>query len=138
MYDTILVATDGSDPANRAVEHALNLASLYGADVYAISIVDTGRYGEPALSSTELVVDELEDYSRELMAEVAERADALDVDLVTEVRHGEPHERIVTYADEIDADLTLLGKHGASRTGHHIGSVANRVIARIDRPVQLV
>lgn len=138
MYDTILVATDGSEPANRAIEYALDLASRYDADVHVISIVDTGRYGEPALSSTELVIDDLEDYARDLITEVAERGETLGLELVTEVRHGTPHEEIVAYADDIDADLTVLGRHGASRTGHHIGSVADRVVAQSDRPVQLV
>lgn len=138
MYDRILVATDGSDPANRAVEYALDLAASRGAVVHAISVVDTGRYGEPALSTTEIVVDELEDYARDLLSDIDERADARDVELVAECCHGEPHEAIMEYAEEIDADLTLLGRHGASRTGHHIGSVANRVVSQLDRPVQLV
>ncbi|SEO69802.1 Nucleotide-binding universal stress protein, UspA family [Halorientalis persicus] len=137
MYDVILAATDGSAPANRGVEHALSLGSRYDAVVHVISVVDTGRYGEPALSSTELVLEELEDRAHEQLAEIAEQADTMDVEVVTKTCHGEPHDEIVAYADEIDADLTLLGKHGQSQTGHHIGSVANRVVDRCDRPVQL-
>ena len=138
MYDTILVATDGSEPANRAIEHALDLASRYDANVHVISIVDTSRYNEPALSSTELVIDNLEDYARDLISEATERGETLGIELATEVRHGIPHEEIMAYADDIDSDLTLLGRHGASQTGHHIGSVADRVVAISDRPVQLV
>lgn len=137
MYDVILVGTDGSKPANRAVEHALNLGRQYDAVVHVISVIDTGRYGEPALSSTELVIEDLEDRTSELLAEVEERAEALGVDLVTKSCHGEPHEEIIAYADDIDADLTLLGKQGISQTGHHIGSVSDRVVDQSDRPVQL-
>jgi len=64
MYDTILVPTDGSDPANRAVEHALALADRYDARVHALYCVETHRYGEPALSSTEIVLDQLEDQGK--------------------------------------------------------------------------
>ncbi|MDS0477155.1 universal stress protein [Natrinema sp. 1APR25-10V2] len=137
MYDVILVGTDGSEPANRAVEHALSLAEQYGAEVHVLSVVDTGRYGEPALSSTELVVDDLEDQSTDLLVEVEERAADQGVDVVTTCCHGNPHEKITAYADEIDADLTLLGSHGRSQTGHHIGSVADRVTRTIERPVLL-
>lgn len=137
MYDVILAATDGSAPANRGIEHALNLGAEYDAVVRVIAVVDTGRYGEPALSSTELVLVELEDRANDDLREIVDHADEKDVEVVTRTCHGEPHEEIVTYADESDADLTLLGKHGVSGTGHHIGSGANRVVGRSERPVQL-
>jgi nucleotide-binding universal stress UspA family protein len=137
MYDVILVGTDGSEPANRAVEHALSLGRQYDAVVHVISVVDTGRYGEPALSTTELVIEELEDRADELLTEIRDRAQRLDVELVEKTCHGEPHEEIIRYAEEIDADLTLLGRHGISQTGHHIGSVSDRVVDQSDRSVQL-
>lgn len=49
MYDTVLVPTDGSEPADRAVDHALTLADRYGAGIHALYCVETHRYGEPAL-----------------------------------------------------------------------------------------
>jgi len=55
--DTIVVATDGSDGGDRAVEHALELANRYGAALHAMFVVDTDRYGEPALSTAELVAE---------------------------------------------------------------------------------
>lgn len=137
MYDTILVGTDGSDPANRAVEHALLLAEQYDAAVHAIAVVDTSRYGEPALSSAELVLEELEDRSNELLRDIAERADNRDLDVTTRTCHGDPHSEIIDYADDIDADLTIIGSQGASETVHHIGSVASRVVRGTDRAVLL-
>lgn len=137
MYDVILVATDGSEPANRAVEFGLDLAEQYDAVVHAIAVVDTGRYGEPALSSTELVIEELETNANELLAEISERGDRRDVEVITNCTHGDPHDKIVAYAEEIDADMTILGAHGISKTGHHIGSVSERVVRAIDRPVML-
>jgi len=40
MYDTILIATDGSRGAERAIGHGLDLAQSCGADVYALSVID--------------------------------------------------------------------------------------------------
>jgi nucleotide-binding universal stress UspA family protein len=137
MYDVILVATHGSDPANRAVEFGLELAEQYDAVVHAISVVDTARYGEPALSSTELIVEELEDNANELLAEIVERGDRRGVEVITKCTHGDPHVEIVEYADVVDADVTILGAHGLSHTGHHIGSVSDRVVRDTDRPVML-
>ncbi|MFB6084134.1 MAG: universal stress protein [Halorientalis sp.] len=138
MHDVILVATDGSEPAQRAVDHAFELAEASDATVHVMSVVDTKRYGEPALSSAELVLDDFEDRAQALLQYIAERGEEIDVNLVTEQTHGEPHAEILEYADEVDADVLVLGRHGLSRTGHHIGSVSDRVVDGSDRPVHLL
>jgi len=136
MYDTILVPTDGSDPANRAVEHAVDLAGKYGAALHTMYVVDTARYGDPALSSTELVLTELEEEGGELLDRVADRADNEGVEVTTFVCHGKPHEEIRDYADEIDADVIVIGYQGQSHTRTDImGSVTQRVLQSVDRPV---
>jgi nucleotide-binding universal stress UspA family protein len=136
MYDTILVPTDGSDSASRAVEHALELGEQFGATVHALYVVDTSRYGEPALSSAEIVLNELEEEGHELVSEIAERAEPLGVGVETLVCHGRPNEEIVTYADEVDADVIVMGYHGHSHTVEdNMGSVARRVTQAVDRPV---
>jgi nucleotide-binding universal stress UspA family protein len=136
MYDTILVPIDGSDPANRAVEHALELAGQFGSTLHAMYVVDTARYGEPALSSAEIVLQELEEDGRELVEEVADRADNAGIAASTRVCHGAPHREIIEYADEVDADLVVMGYQGHShkRRGH-MGSVADRVTQGAGRPV---
>lgn len=40
MYEHILVPTDGSDVAEAAVDHALDLAEKYDAEVHALYVVD--------------------------------------------------------------------------------------------------
>jgi len=62
MYDTVLVATDGSGSANRAVTHALEQAEQHRATLHAIHVVDTDHYSEPALSSIELETADVEDW----------------------------------------------------------------------------
>lgn len=136
MYDTILVPIDGSDGSNRAVEHALELGQRYDAALFAIYVVDTRLYGEPGLSSTELVIDEIEDRGQEFLAEFAERADDESIPVETRCCHGNPHREIVAYADEIDADVIVIGFQGHThKRAGNIGSVAERVIRYGDRPV---
>lgn len=134
MYDTILVPTDGSDGANRAIEHAFELAVRHDAAVHGLFVVDHRQYGEPALSSVELVIDEVEDHGQSLLSEVAERADNEEIEVVTRCCHGIPQEEIVAYADEIDADLIVVGYQGHSHR-NRIGSVAERVVREAGRPV---
>ena len=133
MYDTILVAIDGSDAANRAGEHARDVAETFDAHLHAVYVVDTGRYGSSMIDGSSGVLDELEDRGAEILDAFAE---GIDADLTTEIRHGRPHGEIDAYADEIDADLVVLGNRGMGQTpGGEIGSVAERVVRNVGRPV---
>jgi len=71
MYDTILDATDGSDAANRAVDHASDLASSFDADLHVIYIVDTTRYGQAVLTEASGVLEELEEHGVKILEDVA-------------------------------------------------------------------
>lgn len=138
MYDDILLPVDGSDPANRAIEHGLELAERYGATVHAMYVVDTSRYGEPALSSTALVLEELEAEGRELIDRIADRADNHGVPVEPFVCHGTPHDAICDRAEEVDADVIVMGFQGHSHdVSEHLGSVADRVVRQTGRPVLL-
>ncbi|MEF8813401.1 MAG: universal stress protein [Halovenus sp.] len=138
MYETVLVGTDGSESANRAVERALDTAELHDAQLHAITVVNTGRYGEPALSSTELVLAELEDRGNEQLEEIESEATDRGIELTSNCFHGDPDKEIVRYADEVDADLIVLGYQGRTRPGSRIGSTADRVVRQTDRAVLLI
>lgn len=136
MYETILVATDGSADANRAVTHALEQAEQHDASLHAMFVVDTDRYAEPALSTTELETTEVEDWGNQELSEIAERGEELDIDVTPKCCHGKPYREIINYADEIDADLVVLGYHGhAHSAGEQIGSVTDRVVQNAGRPI---
>ncbi len=98
MYDTILAATDGSDAANRAIEHAIDLASSFDADFHAIYVVDTTRYGQAVLSESDGALDDLEQRGEGILDDVAARS---DTDITSEIRRGRPAEEIDAYAAAI-------------------------------------
>ncbi len=136
MYDTILVATDGSADANRAATHALEQAEQHDAELHAVFVVDTERYAEPALSSTELATNEVEEWGNQELSEIADRGEQLGIAVTTRCCHGKPYLEIISYADEIDASLIILGYHGHSHTEtDQIGSVTDRVVQNAGRPV---
>ncbi len=137
QYDTILVPTDGSEHAEEAVEVAFRLAEEQGATVHTLFVVDTLLYGEPALSSVELFVDEIGDRGSDLLSELVGRGNERGIDVVREVRHGDPHDVIVEYADEIDADLVVMGYQGQSHRKHR-GTVVEHVLEESDRHVLVI
>ena len=139
MYDTILVGTDGSASASRAVVHALEQAEQFDATLHGIFVVDTRLYDDPALGSCEIVTNDLEEKGWEYLNEIRDRADDLTVEFVGRCCHGSPHEEIISYADDIDADLIVLGYQGQSHTRtDSIGSVADRVVRVGGRPTLVI
>lgn len=139
MYDTILVPTDGSDHAVRAAEYAAALGRLFDATVHVLYAVDEdaagGVFNVGGLE--EEFVERLEAAGEEAI-EATEAA--LDGDAVrTALRTGEPSGTILDYAEEVDADLLVMGTHGRTGVDHFVtGSVTERVLRRADAPVLTV
>ena len=138
MYQAIVAGTDGSEKAQEAVERALDIAEDYDAALHVITIVNTRRYGEPALSSTEMILNELEDRGNKQLKEVSEQGSERGIQTVTKCFHGHPSEEIINYADEHNAGLIVLGSHGHTHPRSVIGSTAERVLHDTDREVLIV
>lgn len=137
MYETIVLGTDGSDRADNATEQALAIAEQSGASLHAITVVNTRRYGEPALSSTELVLNELEDRASEQLTQIRQAAEARNLEVTTQSFHGEPAAEIINYADSCNADLIVMGSSGRTHPDAALGSTSDRVIRGTDRSVLL-
>ena len=134
MYETILVATDGSERARKAAEYAIDLAARYDATVHAIFVVDTHLLDEPALSTAELSVELIEDAGHGFLVEVEELAEERGVPFERRSAHGIPKYEIIDYADEVGADVIVMGSVGHT-PGHRTGSVADHVFEHADQPV---
>jgi nucleotide-binding universal stress UspA family protein len=140
MYDRILLPTDGSEGTEEAVDQALGLAALTGATLYPLSVVDRRIYLSAGNEQQEEITETLRAEAEAAVAALAERAEAAGVEVETAVRDGTPDAVIVRYADEVDADLVVMGTHG--RTGReklaNLGSVTERVVGNVDRPTLVV
>mgnify|MGYP000468817448 CR=1 FL=1 len=112
MVETILVPTDGSRHAQRAAAHAIALAEREDATIRALYVVDTDDFGEPALSSAEILVTDEEQRGRAVLEAVETAARKRGVPVETTCTHGKPAEAIKTHADEVEADLVVLGERG--------------------------
>jgi nucleotide-binding universal stress UspA family protein len=140
MYDRILVPTDGSECADSAVEHAIDIAGQYGAELHVLSVVDARdvSHSAPAIS-IEQVEQTLRERAESVVEDVAGRAEEAGVSVVTAVEPGLPDDTVVEYADEHDCDLIVMGTHG--RTGlerYLLGSVTERTVRRSTVPVLTV
>lgn len=162
MYNTILFPTDGSEGADAALEHASDAAKQHGATLHTLFVAPkeigpSGMVGEEhddiersdmvgedhetqgtGMMKTEADLSAVEAQGQALVEGVAESVGA-GIATETAVRQGNPHEQILDYAEEIGADLIVMGTHG--RTGvdrYLLGSVTERVVRTSDVPVLTV
>jgi len=138
---TILVATDFSDPADRALDYALELAEKLGASVTVMHAYDIRPldFLDGALVASADVPGQIVKAARAgLEATVAQRTRAT-VQVSTLLRAGEPRDQIHAAADEVGADLIVLGTHGHRGISRVLlGSVAEYVVRTATRPVLTV
>ena len=136
MIETVVVATDGSESVERAVDVAVDLADRFDATVHALSIVDAGEVDSAPDAVREELRQALGERGEEAVSAVADRAGG---SVTTAVREGRPAQEISGYAQEVDADVVATGTRG--RHGEHrflIGSVAERVVRTCPVPVLTV
>lgn len=107
MASQILIPTDGSQRAAEQIEHALDFAADQEATVHALYVVDTQRYGEPALSSVEMVIDDFEDDGRDHLERLAEEGTRRGLAVEAHCRRGRPAEEIAAAATTLDVDLVV-------------------------------
>lgn len=141
MYESILVPTDGSEGAEQAVDRAIELATLFNADVHFLRAVDDEQFStDKPEDNVTAMLDEIESEAEAAVGEYEERALDAGIDYVdSAVRRGVPHEEIVDYAENQDAELTVLGAHGErGYVPGDLGSVAEEVTTRLDEPVLVV
>lgn len=122
MFDTVVIATDGSASVERAVRTALDLAEDFDAAVEGVSVVAPGA--EHGREHAEATLDAL----RELA----------DREVATAVHEGDPAREIVAHARDRDADLIAMGTRGRGGDSFHLGSVAEHVVERTEIPVLTV
>ncbi|WP_254765802.1 universal stress protein [Salinilacihabitans rarus] len=130
MFDSVLVPTDGSEHAETAADTALDLAHEHDAVVHVVSVAETGPLSNLRLPGDAASAEEaIRGRAEEFVSRIADRSEAADLDVTTAVLSGPAGTAILDYADEVDADLIVMGTRG--RGGIHrmaVGSVTDHVI----------
>ncbi|AMN44220.1 universal stress protein [Rhodoplanes sp. Z2-YC6860] len=147
MYRNILIATDGSELAHKAVDHGIGLAKSVGAKVTAV-VVETpfNVFAVPA-SRTAQISREFEHHNEAIkqhaakvlgdVANAAKKA-GLSCDTV-QVEHEQPYEAIIKTAEDKGCDAIVMASHGRSGiSAVLLGSVTNKVLTHTAIPVVVV
>jgi nucleotide-binding universal stress UspA family protein len=123
----ILIAHDGSAPADRAFEFALELARKFGAE---LSVLSVARPPEPPDEvETEAVIESAKEHYEQAFEQLRIRASEAGVPALFAVVVGHPAEQIVHYAESHGVDHVVLGHRGKSFFHRWLlGSVSKQVI----------
>jgi nucleotide-binding universal stress UspA family protein len=137
----ILVPVDFSEHANEALELAISLAKALGARIhllhcYAIRVGGVSPYG---LVIPDNLDREVRDAASAKLAEWREKVVTEGVEVESEVTPLFPSEAIAAQAEQIGADLVVMGTRGLTGMKHVLlGSVAERTIRIAPCPVLTV
>jgi nucleotide-binding universal stress UspA family protein len=138
MYQTVLLPTDGSESMARVVDHAAGIAADHGATVHVLYVVDDRAFLTLHEEMKTDVVTELQGEGEAAVEAAVDRLTQAGVEVVTSVRQGSPAEEILSYVEEVDADVVAMGTHGDDYHRTIVGSVSREVVARSPIPVLTV
>ncbi|MHB8868538.1 MAG: universal stress protein [Thermoleophilia bacterium] len=140
MFRRILVPSDGSEHALRAVRVAAGLAERFEAEVVLLTVVSVPQALVMVAGIGDSVVEEyVETTGREALATALEVFAARRLGVEVKVEIGAAAEEIVRQAHETGADLVVMGKRGLGEIrGLLLGSVSDRVTHGLSVPVLLI
>jgi nucleotide-binding universal stress UspA family protein len=132
MYKNVVVGTDGSPTANRAVEAAAGLARSVGATLHVITAYKPPGSGFAAAAAGAPLVDTGAEYQLRADAakEVADKAIETFAQGITAESHtvaGDPADVLLDTAESLGADLIVVGSKGMRGARRYLGSVPNSV-----------
>jgi len=134
VYKAIVVGTDGSDTAQRAVREAADLAKAFDAPLHVVSAYRTSApmasMAMAEVGGAGMFGDWLFDQRsgvEEQLAQVAQQLADLGVKAEVHCLAGNPVEAILKIAEEVEADLVVVGNKGMNGARRVLGSVPNSV-----------
>jgi len=152
MFGKILVAVDGSEPSNHALNYALEIADRWSSELTILVVVprvmmpifpdegfgsapitaygDMGQYYDRMRSVYQNVLDEAVKQAQERYPKVK---------IVPRLDEGRPSSVIVSAAEKDGVDLIVMGSRGIGGiTGWILGSTSRRVVESCTKPILII
>jgi len=139
----ILVATDGSEHAQRALQYAEESALKWNSEILIVSVVPPIS---PLLVPTpgfnlEKYMSELENAHRNVLVEAVEdvKKKSPEIKISTHLGKGRPADIIISVADKEKVDLIVMGSRGFGSISHLLlGSTSRYVVENCTKPILII
>jgi nucleotide-binding universal stress UspA family protein len=136
---SIVVGTDGSKDAELAIERAAEIAKGTGARVDLVTVLHDPTFHEPIASSARMGDVDIGGVAEGVLARGARRLEETGLEVETHTRQGDPARALIEIADELDADLIVVGARGKTSLERFLlGSVSNKLSHYAGRSVMVV
>ncbi len=135
---TILVPTDFSQAAAVALDYAVELAEKLGSKLLVMHAFELPLVGFPdgTMTITAEMATRITVAAQKALDDIVAKHETRGVELVTALVQGDPREAVLTKAEEVGADLIVMGTHGRRGIARAlIGSVAESVVRTSSIPV---
>lgn len=148
MIKNILVAVDGSENSDRALDFGLDLAEKYGAAVTVLNIFESPAMGAVPMEPTTISGDSMVVFAKDLRKfhdEILSKAVAYAktakpaVAVLPKLRDGDTALEIVAAAKEGGFDVIVVGHSGSGRMREvFLGNVSEKVAHLAPCPVIII
>lgn len=126
MRQPMIVGVDGRPTSQRAADAAATLASLLGAPLHVVcAYTDDPDKLIPSGENKWMV--STEENARRICEGVADAVEYSGPKIHVEVIQGKPADALVSYAQEVGAEILVVGNQGMHGARRILGSVANSV-----------
>ncbi|NDL66855.1 universal stress protein [Anaerotalea alkaliphila] len=138
----IIVPIDGSKHANLAIEKAKEFAQSFDCKIVLLNSYDVHNlYMDLQVANRIKSIDldkpqedskALLETAKQSLKDFGERVEMVSVE-------GDPANEIIKYVEGSDADMVIMGSHGLKGVQRFlIGSVTNKVLHHIEKPILIV
>jgi universal stress protein A len=127
-YSHVLVTVDLTEECRKVADRAASIARLYNAKLSCIHVIEplSLAYGGDIPMDLSAIQEQIQDTAQNHLSEFAH-----SMSIAPENQHlvfGRPEVEIHALADQIDADLIVVGSHGRHGLALLLGSTANGVL----------
>jgi len=131
MFSTIVIGLDESDTARQACQEGVQLAAQLGATVHLVT-----AYSDSSTTSDEVTAERRD--AEDMIAARAAECGSDERQIVTHALRGSPVATILKVAEDVDADLIVVGNRGMTGVRRVLGSVASAITTQAPCTVLVV
>ncbi len=135
MYKTILVPVDISEDilTDKALKHAVYLAKMTDATIHLFHAVpDVSRFSMSYSYHYDLLssfAKKAIERSEEQLKEIIDKIDYPSDKISFKVEFGSPRDKVLSEAEDVGADLIVVGSRNPSLSTHLLGSNASGIVS---------